>query len=146
MSFGPERMRALLGEVFAPWVQALDLRPERVEAGGAVFTLPENPDLARGAGEDGAPGAGVLCGQAIGAAADTASVLTLSALNGRFRNCTTVDITTHFLRPLMTGDVEVRVTALSNGRRMATTRAEFRARGGGKLAATTTCAFVYLED
>jgi len=85
-----------------------------------------------------------VCGQAVAAAADTCSVVTLAALKGAFRPCTTVDLTTHFMRPLSEGDVEIEITALSNGRRMATTRAEFRS-PGGKLAATATCAFAFLD-
>jgi acyl-coenzyme A thioesterase PaaI-like protein len=141
----PEAVGALYAEVFAPWVQALGLVPTEVSPAGAVFRLPCGPEVARGGG-DGPP---VLCGQAMAAAADTASVLTLSALNGRFRNCTTVDLTTHFLRPVLTPQAEIRVEALSNGRRMATTRVEVRPLDGaapGKLAATATCAFAYLED
>ena len=101
--FGTAEMKGLLGEVFAPWVQALGIEP--VEAGEtAVFRLPGGPEVARGGG-----GVSVLCGQAIAAAADTCSVLALSGLNGRFRNCTTVDLTTHFLRPVTEGAAEVRV-------------------------------------
>ena len=132
--------QALLGEVFAPWIQMLGLRVEEVGDGVVRFTLPGNADLSRGGGE----GGGVVCGQAVAAAADTGSVVTLAALNGQFRPCTTVDLTTHFMRPLPEGDVEISITALSNGRRMATTRAEFRA-PGGKIAATATCAFAYLD-
>ena len=132
--------QALLGEVFAPWIQQLSLRVEEVGDAEVRFTLPGNSDLSRGGGE----GGGVVCGQAVAAAADTGSVVTLAALNGAFRPCTTVDLTTHFMRPLPEGDVEVTITALSNGRRMATTRAEFRA-PGGKIAATATCAFAFLD-
>ncbi len=140
---GLEEMRKLLGEVFAPWIGGLRLRPEAVEEDRARFVLPANPLLARGGG-DGPP---TICGQAIGAAADTASVVALMAFNGRLRNCTTVDMTTHFLRPLPVADVEAVVHLMSNGRRMATTRVEFRAvEGPGKLAASATCAFAYLED
>ena len=89
---------------------------------------------------------GLICGQAIAAAADTSVVVALSGANGRFRNCTTVDMTTHFMRPLMLGDVEATVEAVSNGRRMAVTRVEFRAPSQTKIAATATCAFAYLED
>ncbi|MFT4795491.1 MAG: acyl-coenzyme A thioesterase PaaI-like protein [Paracoccaceae bacterium] len=142
VDFGIDKMAALLGQVFAPWVQDLGLRPVSAAAHGARFVLPGNARLARGGGD----GPGVVCGQALASAADTASVVTLASLNGRFRNCTTVDLTVHFLRPLPVGDIEVDVEALSNGRRMATTRVEFRAVGGGKLAATATCAFAYLED
>lgn len=140
--FGIDRMAALLAEVFAPWVQDLGLRPVSATPQGARFVLPKAAGLARGGGD----GPGAVCGQALASAADTASVVALASLNGRFRNCTTVDLTVHFLRPLMVGDVEVDVAALSNGRRMATTRVEFRAAGAEKLAATATCAFAYLED
>jgi uncharacterized protein (TIGR00369 family) len=142
VDFGIDRMAALLAEVFAPWVQDLALRPVCATPQGARFVLPQATRLARGGGD----GPGVVCGQALASAADTASVVALASLNGRFRNCTTVDLTVHFLRPLLVGDVEVDVSALSNGRRMATTRVEFRAAGAEKLAATATCAFVYLED
>lgn len=146
MSYGPDEMRATLRDVFAPWVQALGIEPVSQDAEGAVFRLPASGAVARG-GMDGPP---VMCGQAIAAAADTCSALTLWGLAGRFRNCTTVDLTVHFLRPVAAETAELRVTALSNGRRLATTRVELRpvASDGslGKLAAAATCAFAYLED
>lgn len=132
--------QTLLGEVFAPWIQALKIQATEIRADGASFVMPGNPDLSRGGGE----GGGVVCGQAVSAAADTTSVVALAAVAGRFRPCTTVDLTTHFMRPLPEGDVEITVHVLSNGRRMATTRAELRA-PGGKLAATATCAFAFLD-
>ena len=141
-AYGPSEMTALLNEVFAPWIQSLNIDPLSTSATGATFRLPENSALVRGGGD----GPKVICGQAVAAVADTASVLALSSLNGRFRNCTTVDLTTHFLRPMMLGEVDIRIEAVSNGRRMAVTRAEFRAMGSDKLAATATCAFAYLED
>jgi acyl-coenzyme A thioesterase PaaI-like protein len=88
---------------------------------------------------------GVICGQATASAADTASVVTLSALNGRFRICTTVDLTTHFIRPLKRGDVEMRVEVLQNGKRMAYTRVEMRAKGDSRVAVSATSAFAYLK-
>jgi acyl-coenzyme A thioesterase PaaI-like protein len=140
--YGPDEMKALLAEVFAPWIQDLSITPVNLGSNGATFRLPQSERLVRGGGD----GPKVVCGQAVAAVADTASVLTLSGLNGRFRNCTTVDLTTHFLRPMMLGDVDIVIEALSNGRRMAVTRAEFRAAGSDKLAATANVAFAYLED
>ena len=137
-----DAVEALLGQIFAPWVQSLNLRVTELSSTGGHFLLPESDALVRGGGD----GPKVVCGQALAAAADTLSVLALSHLNGRFRNCTTVDMTTHFMRPLMLGDVEATVEAVSNGRRMAVTRVEFRAPGQTKIAATATCAFAYLED
>ncbi len=136
--FGVGEAEKLLEDMFAPWVHDLDLKIISFEDGTGRFVLPLNPRLSRGGG--------ILCGQAIAAAADTVSVLALSAFNGRFRTCTTVDLTSHFMRPLAEADTEISVEALSNGRRMAVTRVEFRSAGGGKLAASATCAFAYLED
>ena len=123
-----------------PGPKDAECQDARLRAGRLAgrFVLPQNSRLSRGGG--------ILCGQAIAAAADTVSVLALSAFNGRFRACTTVDLTSHFMRPLSEADTEIRVEALSNGRRMAVTRVEFRSAGGGKLAAAATCAFAYLED
>jgi acyl-coenzyme A thioesterase PaaI-like protein len=140
--FDLPEMEALLKRVFAPWVQDLMIKPQAISVSGATFRVPENPRLVRTGGD----GPAVVCGQAVAAIADTASVLALSALNGRFRNCTTVDLTTHFMRPMMLGDINVKIEALSNGRRMAVTRAELRGAGSDKLAATATCSFAYLED
>ena len=144
--FGPAEMRVALAEIFAPWVQALGLEPVEARGDGATFRLPCGPQVRR-AMADGPP---VLCGQAMAAAADSASALALAGLNGRWRNCATVDLTIHFLRPMAAATAEVRVSALSNGRRLAATRVELRplddAGRPGKLAAAATCAFAYLED
>jgi uncharacterized protein (TIGR00369 family) len=139
--FGVAEGQALLGEVFAPWVQELGLEVTELDAQGGLFRLPAGDRIVRGGGA----GGGVICGQAVAAAADTASVVALSALNGRFRACTTVDLTVHFMRPLTGDHVDIRVDVMSNGRRMAVTRIEFRG-AAGKVGASTTCAFAYLED
>lgn len=142
-----EDLQAAHDEVFAPWIRDLGIAATKIGETGCVFRMPASDRLIRAGG----PGGGVVCGQAVSAAADTAAVLTLLALNDVMRPCTTVDLAAHFLRPLPEGEVEIRVEALSNGRRMATLRAEFRAaaRAGdaapGKLAATVTCAFAYLD-
>lgn len=137
-SFGVPEMHALLAEMFAPWIQQLQIRPMEVTPRGGRFELPENADLSREGG--------IVCGQAIAAVADTVGVLCLSAHNGRFRQMTTVDMTTHFMRPLMKGPVEAEVSILSNGRRMATLRVDFRQAGQDKICAGATCAFAYLDS
>lgn len=135
--FGVPEMQNLLAEAFAPWIQQLKIMPLEVSAQGGRFELPENADLSREGG--------IVCGQAIAAVADTVGVLCLSAHNGRFRQVTTVDMTTHFMRPLMKGGVEAEVTILSNGRRMATLRVDFRQSGKEKICAGATCAYAYLD-
>ncbi len=136
-AFGVPEMQNLLAEAFAPWIQQLKIMPLEVSAQGGRFELPENADLSREGG--------IVCGQAIAAVADTVGVLCLSAHNGRFRQVTTVDMTTHFMRPLMKGGVEAEVTILSNGRRMATLRVDFRQSGKEKICAGATCAYAYLD-
>lgn len=135
--FGVAEMQALLEDAFAPWIQQLQIKPLEVTAQGGRFELPENADLSREGG--------IVCGQAIAAVADTVGVLSLSAHNGRFRQVTTVDMTTHFMRPLIKGAVEAEVTILSNGRRMATLRVDFRQSGKNKICAGATCAYAYLD-
>ncbi len=91
-------------------------------------------------------GSQVVCGQAISPVADTASVLTLSSANGRFRNCTTIDLSTQFMRPVMRGDVNIDIKILSNGHGMAVTRANFFASGSEKITAAVAYTFAYLEE
>ena len=135
----PDALTKLYADIFAPWVQALGITVDEVGQ-TCRFTFAGGAELVRGGGE----GGGVVCGQAISAAADTCSVLALSHLNGAFRPCTTVDLTAHFLRPVPEGPVTVQVTAASNGRRMAVTRVEVMG-ANGKTGAVVTCAFAYLD-
>ena len=136
--FGVKEAEDLIGRIFAPWIVDLGLKPLTFDATGGDFQLPENRKLVHVGG--------VVCGQATAAAADTASVVTLSALNGRFRVCTTVDLTTHFIRPLSPGEIQIRVDVLSNGKRMAFTRVEIRAQDDPRVAVSATMAFSYLDD
>ena len=138
MQFGVKEAEETLARVFAPWIVEMELQPVGFDAGGGDFVLPENRALVHVGG--------IICGQATAAAADTCAVVALAALNGRFRICTTVDQTTHFVRPLKPGDVDIRVDVLSNGKRMAYTKVEMRAKGETKVAVTATSAFAYLEE
>ncbi|WP_235679307.1 PaaI family thioesterase [Aquibium microcysteis] len=138
MQFGVTEAEETLARVFAPWIVEMGLKPVAFDAAGGDFLLPENRALVHVGG--------IICGQATAAAADTCAVVALAALNGRFRICTTVDLTTHFIRPLKPGDVEIRVDVLSNGKRMAYTKVEMRAKGETKVAVTATSAFAYLEE
>jgi uncharacterized protein (TIGR00369 family) len=136
--FGVDQANDLLKRIFAPWVVDLGLRAESFDDKGGTFVLPANPKLVHVGG--------VVCGQATASAADTVSVVTLAAMNGRFRICTTVDLTTHFIRPLPPGDVEIRCEVLSNGKRMAFVRVEQRAKGDTRAAVSATMAFAYMEE
>ena len=101
--FGLQAAGRLMTEIFAPWVQELALLVESVEAvrppgalpewqPGAVVRLPFAKKLCR----DGA----VVCSQALMALADTAMVFACSAAWNGYRPMSTIDQTTHFLRPV----------------------------------------------
>jgi len=136
--FAIEEAEHLMRTMFAPWVGELNLKAIAFDATGGDFLLPANPRIVHGGG--------VICGQATASAADTVAVMALSALNGRFRLCTTVDLTTHFVRPLKPGDVQIRVDVISNGKRMAYVRIEMSAAGDSRIAVTASGAFAYIED
>ena len=53
-------------------------------------------------------------------------------------------MTNHFMRPLSNTGIEINVEILSNGRKMAVLRANFKNKSG-KLAATAICSFAYLD-
>ena len=94
--------RRILGEVFAPWVQDLNLSVERIEhlpppdvpdwQPAALLRMPFSERLCRNGG--------VVCGQALMALADTAMVIACSAAWNGYRPMSTIDQTTHFLRPV----------------------------------------------
>ena len=101
--FGIQAAGRLMTEAFAPWVQDLGLLVESIESGrpsgaptdwqpGAVIRLPFSDKLCR----DG----GVVCGQALMAAADTAMVIACAAAWNGYRPMSTIDQTIHFLRPV----------------------------------------------
>ena len=140
--FGPAEARALLASEFAPWVQEMGLEPLDLGPREARFRLPANPRLQL----TGGPGAGALCGQAIAAVADTATVLALAGANGRFRICTTVDMQVNYVRPLGPVPAEAVVEIESNGRKLAVARVRIAAEGSAKAAALATLTFMYLED
>lgn len=126
-----------LQTVGAPWVLALGLRVVEASSEQTVLELPVGTSLVHGGG--------VVCGQALMAAADTAMVLALSAGPDGFRPMTTVQLQTSFLRPVPADTVRLRVLCrvLRRGRTLAFGEIEILT-PDGKLAvhATTTYALL----
>ncbi len=86
----PEMLNQALARLFAPWVRDLDLRVIEARAGEVTLVLPVT---SRHVHEG-----GVLCGQTMMAAADTAMVLAVMTKLGGFKPMTTVQLQTSFLR------------------------------------------------
>jgi uncharacterized protein (TIGR00369 family) len=132
----PEDAEAILREYFAPWVQRLGLRVEEVGERHAIVRLPWSDDLAREGGG--------LSGQAMMAAADTATVIAISAARGGFVPMTTVQQSTTFQRPVAGKDVliDVRITKL--GRTLAFSEITLTAENGSEPAARASTVYAIL--
>ena len=98
-----EMLNSALGHVFAPWVRELDLRVLEARAGEVTLALPVTDKHVHEGG--------VLCGQTMMAACDTAMVLAVMTKLGGFKPMTTVQLQTSFLRPVSGGSGAVRVVA-----------------------------------
>ena len=101
----------MLTEVFAPWVQDLNLSIEALSPEGAILRMRFSETLCRDNG--------VICGQALMSLADTAMVFAVSSAGGAYRPMTTVDQTIHFLRPAVNADVLAAAKVVRLGRTMA---------------------------
>ena len=136
VAFDVDAAQALLDEVTAPWVRELGLRVVEVGPTQSRFHLPFGDALTRDAG--------MICGQAIVAAADTAMIAAVTAAIGGYAPITTVDIASRFLRPLGAEGGDVTVDILKAGRRLVVGRITITDRASGKLAADLSSTYARL--
>ncbi|MEV0634927.1 PaaI family thioesterase [Streptomyces sp. NPDC050619] len=101
----------ILADNFAPWVLELGLCVEALGDDRAILRLPWSDRLSREGGG--------LCGQALMAAADTATVIAVSAARGAYGPMTTVQQSTSFQRAVTGSDVLIEAVVTKLGRRMA---------------------------
>ena len=125
-----------LADFFAPWVQQLALQVEPFDGDSVTLRLPQNPALSRVGG--------MLCGQAMMAAADTAMVLALVNHFGEFRPCTTVQMNTAFLKPLSNQDALVQARLLRAGKSLAFGEIDIRGAGDGKSVSRASVTYALL--
>ena len=121
----------VLAEKFAHWVRDLDLTVAGSDASHVELIMHPSAKLEREGG--------IVSGQALMAAADTAMALLLISLLKR--PCATVDMNTSFLRPAAGSDLSVRAEIVRLGRSLAFVRAALTAVDGGKLVATATATY-----
>jgi acyl-coenzyme A thioesterase PaaI-like protein len=131
-----EQLQQALADLFAPWVRALNLRVDSFGPGEATLRLPQSDQLSRVGG--------MLCGQAMMAAADTAMVLALISHFGTFRPCSTVQLSSTFLKPLSGQDALITARVLRAGKSMAFGEIDLRGADNGQsvFRASTTYALV----
>ena len=132
-----ERLSGVLDQVTAPIVKSLQLQVVAADAKQVTLRLPVTPHLVHGGG--------VVCGQALMAAADTAMILAVAASLGEFRPMTTVQLQTSFLKPVPGDAAEVRVvcTLLRRGKSLAFGEIELLT-PEGQLAAHATTTYALL--
>jgi uncharacterized protein (TIGR00369 family) len=131
-----EKLQSALPEYFAPWVQALGLVVHEFDAGSVTLRLPQDAQLSRVGG--------MLCGQAMMAAADTAMVLALINQFGEFRPCTTVQMNTTFLKPLSGQDALVQARVLRAGKSLAFGEIDIRGATDDKSVCRATVTYALL--
>lgn len=121
---------------FAPWVQALRLQVDSFDDGSITLRLPQDDAFSRAGG--------TLCGQALMAAADTAMVLALINHFGEFRPCTTVQLSSSFLKPLSGQDALVEARVIRAGKTMAFGEIDIRGAVDGKSVSRASTTYALL--
>jgi uncharacterized protein (TIGR00369 family) len=132
-----DALQQALHDVFAPWVRELHLRVEAASLGEVRLVLPVAPQHVHAGG--------VLCGQTMMAAADSAMVLAVMTHLGSFKPMTTVQLQTSFLRGVKSdaGEVQLVARVLKMGRNLVFGEVELLT-PGGELAAHTTTTYALL--
>jgi uncharacterized protein (TIGR00369 family) len=130
------QLQDALATYFAPWVQALDLRVEHADGDGVQLRLPQQAQLARTGG--------MVCGQAMMAAADTCMVLALMQHWGEFKPCTTVQMNTSFLKPLAGQDGLVQARLLRVGKSLAFGEIDIRGANDQRSVCRSTTTYALL--
>ena len=130
-------LQTLMGEVVCEWVRALALRVVDLRDGEIVLALPVTPMHVHAGG--------VLCGQTLMAAADTAMVLAISRQLGGFRPMTTVQLQTSFLRPVPgdAGEIQLVARVLRAGKTLVFGEIE-ALDAAGRLACHSTTTYALL--
>ena len=131
-----QTLESLLKDWFAPWVQALDLRVESFEIGAVSLRLPQQAALSRIGG--------MVCGQALMSAADTAMVLAIVTQLGSERPMTTVQLNTSFLKPLSNQDAVVTARVIRAGKSLVFGEIDIVAASDGKSVCRASTTYALL--
>ena len=101
-----------LGEIFAriPYARLLGLELLSAAEGESAVLMPHRTELTRNEG--------ITHGGALASLMDTASAFAVITLLAPGERTVTVDLTVHFLRPVLSGAVTARARVLRAGRRL----------------------------
>ncbi len=131
-----QTLQSTFAEHFAPWVLELGLTVDTLHTDSVVLRLPHSDALSRSGG--------TLCGQAMMAAADTAMVMALIHHFGGFKPCTTVQMSSSFMKPLSNQDALVEARIVRAGKTMAFGEIDIRGANDGKSVCRCSVAYALL--
>jgi uncharacterized protein (TIGR00369 family) len=133
---GPERAR--IHEVFAqvPFVQHLGFELAAVERGEATVGASARAEYLQNRG--------ILHGGFTASLIDTATAFAIIGHLADEENTTTVDLTIHYLKPIVVGRVEAKARVVRAGRRIITATAEVTD-VQGRLCALATTTYIRIE-
>jgi len=126
----------ILRDNFAPWVLDLGLVVSEIGDRSAVLRLPWSNRLAREGG--------ALSGQAMAAAADTATVIAVSAARGSYGPMTTVQLSITYQRPVIGKYLLVTATLDKIGRSLAFADVTLTSEGANDPAARASTVYALL--
>lgn len=134
----PEAELARLREIFegVHYARFLGMRLVEAERGAASVALELREELTRHEG--------LMHGGALASLMDTASAFAVLSTLAEGERTVTVDLTVHYLRPVLAGEVTARARVLSKGRRIATLTIE-ATDSEGALAATAVTTYAVLS-
>lgn len=127
-----------LTEVFAPWIQQLNLGIEHIDRDGVIMRLPYSDDLCRSGN--------IICGQALMALIDTCMVFVCYAGLNRYSNVATVGQNTSFLRAAKHSDVLARGKVIKSGRSLVFGEVALTTERDGKTVCTGTSTYAVIAD
>ncbi|HEV2915446.1 MAG TPA: PaaI family thioesterase [Pyrinomonadaceae bacterium] len=133
----PEEKRRL-HEIFAdvPFARLIGIELEEVERGAAVLRMEVRDELRRNGG--------TTHGGAIASLIDTAAAFALMTLLEPGQSTTTIDLTIHYLRPLLEGRARAHARVIRSGRRVAVVSVEVT-NEAESLAATALTSYLRLS-
>ena len=129
-------LQGLLADWFAPWIQAMGLQVESFADGEVTLRLPQSDQLSRVGG--------MLCGQAMMSAADTAMVLAIVTQLGTRRPMTTVQLNTSFLKPLSGQDARITARVVRAGKNLVFGEIDISGANDGKSVCRASTTYALL--
>lgn len=122
-----------LQDYFADWVLALSPQVIACADGRVVLDIPITPAIARVGG--------MVCGQALGALADTAMVLAASSQMGGFRPIATTNLETRFLSAGKGDTIRCEARVIRAGRALIFAEATLSAQPADKAVAAASATY-----